>query len=168
MLHHRVLFWGRATSQQTVYQEKVYFGGEFDWVVAPKALFRRWVPIQSLRFWDVRGMTLLCLFTLLYAFASPPKPYCFSTASSWAARARSFALLYVRVLPGKWSKSWVASCEKVHFVACIPVSVPSAVDFKMLYLTEFWELWAQIWQGNQPRVEVLFFSSFEPTCQFQN
>ena len=67
-------------------------------IIAPKALFRRWVPIQSLRFWDVRGMTLLCLFTLLYAFVSPPKPYCFSTASSWAARARSFALLYVRGL----------------------------------------------------------------------
>ena len=89
-------------------------------IFAPKALFRRWVPIQSLRFWDVRGMTLLCLFTLLYVFVSPPKPYCFSTASSWAARARSFALLYVRGLPREVVEILSSKLFKLHFVACIP------------------------------------------------
>ena len=42
----------------------------------------------------------------------------------------------------------------------------SLADFKMLYLSEFWELCTQISQGNQPRVKVVIFGSFEPTCQF--
>ena len=43
--------------------------------------------------------TLLCLFIGLYDPCRPPKPYCFSTGSLCQGRARSFALLYVRVLP---------------------------------------------------------------------
>ena len=132
-------------------------------IIAPKALFRRWVPIQSLRFWHVRGMTLLCLFTGLYAFVSPPEPYCFSTGSSWEARARHFELLYVRVLP----REVLENLGNILWKHRIWSRFPPLADFKTLYLSEFWELWAQISQDNQPGVEVSFFGSFEPTCLFQ-
>ena len=77
-------------------------------VIAPKALFRRWVPIQSLRFWDVRGMTLLCLFTGLYDPRRPPKPIV--SLQDLHEKVEPVILSYSTSMcsPGKCSKSSVA------------------------------------------------------------
>ena len=43
-------------------------------LVAPKALFRRWVPIQSLRFWDVRGWLYCACSRCSTHLLHPPNP----------------------------------------------------------------------------------------------
>ena len=66
--------------------------------------------------------------------------------------------------PGPGFRNFRVELRELGNTINCPRTFLSIADFKMLCLSEFWELCAQISHGNQHKVKVMFFCSFKPIC----